>query len=79
MWWNVRDWYWKSCHLALAALPGFTLPGDTSASARYFKQDITTPFVMDDGYLTVPTGDGIGVTPDMNFLDSITTSKEVIV
>jgi O-succinylbenzoate synthase len=34
---------------------------------------------MNDGCLTVPTGDGIGVTPDMNFLDSITTSKEVIV
>jgi O-succinylbenzoate synthase len=34
---------------------------------------------MDNGCLTVPTGDGIGVTPDMNFLDSITTSKEVIV
>ena len=53
----------RAANLALAALPGFTLPGDTSASARYFKQDITTPFVMDDGYLTVPTGDGIGVTP----------------
>jgi O-succinylbenzoate synthase len=64
--------------LALAALPGFTLPGDTSASARYFKQDITTPFVMDDGYLTVPTGGGIGVIPDMEFLDSITTFSEVI-
>jgi O-succinylbenzoate synthase len=34
---------------------------------------------MDDGYLTVPSGDGIGVTPDMNFLESITTLKEVIV
>ena len=68
----------RAANLALAALPGFTLPGDTSASARYFKQDITTPFVMDDGYLTVPTGDGIGVTPGMNFLDSITISKEII-
>jgi O-succinylbenzoate synthase len=68
----------RAANLALAALPGFTLPGDTSASARYFKQDITTPFVMDDGYLTVPTGDGIGVTPDLDFLDSITRSKEVI-
>ena len=68
----------RAANLALAALPGFTLPGDTSASARYFKQDITTPFVMDDGYLTVPTGDGIGVTPDMPFLDSITISKEII-
>jgi O-succinylbenzoate synthase len=69
----------RAANLALAALPGFTLPGDTSASARYFRQDITIPFVMDNGCLTVPTGDGIGVTPDMNFLDSITTSKEVIV
>jgi O-succinylbenzoate synthase len=33
---------------------------------------------MDDGYLTVPTGYGIGVTPDMEFLDSITTFSEVI-
>ena len=68
----------RAANLALAALPGFILPGDTSASARYFKQDITTPFVMNDGYLTVPTGDGIGVTPDINFLDLITISKEII-
>jgi o-succinylbenzoate synthase len=68
----------RAANLALAALPGFTLPGDTSASARYFKQDITKPFVMDDGYLTVPTGAGIGIEPDLDFLDEITRSKEVI-
>jgi O-succinylbenzoate synthase len=68
----------RAANLALAALPGFTLPGDTSASARYFKQDVTTPFVMEDGYLTVPNKPGIGVEPDMDFLDSITRSKEVI-
>jgi O-succinylbenzoate synthase len=68
----------RAANLALAALPGFTLPGDTSASSRYFKQDITTPFVMDDGYITVPNKPGIGVEPDMDFLESITTSKEVI-
>jgi o-succinylbenzoate synthase len=68
----------RAANLALAALPGFTLPGDTSASARYFKQDITKPFVMDDGYLTVPTGPGIGIEPDLDFLDEITRSKEVI-
>jgi O-succinylbenzoate synthase len=68
----------RAANLALAALPGFTLPGDTSASARYFKQDITTPFVMEDGYLTVPNKPGIGVEPDMDFLDSITRSKEII-
>jgi O-succinylbenzoate synthase len=68
----------RAANLALAALPGFTLPGDTSASSRYFKQDITTPFVMNDGYLTVPTGPGIGVEPDLDFLDEITTAKELI-
>jgi O-succinylbenzoate synthase len=68
----------RAANLALAALPGFTLPGDTSASARYFKQDITSPFVMEDGYLTVPNKPGIGVEPDMDFLESITRSKEVI-
>ena len=67
----------RAANLALAALPGFTLPGDTSASSRYFKQDITTPFEMNDGYLNVPTTPGIGVTPDMDFLNSITTSKEL--
>jgi O-succinylbenzoate synthase len=68
----------RAANLALAALPGFILPGDTSASARYFKQDITTPFVMDDGYLTVPTGPGIGIEPDLEFLNSITKSKEIV-
>ena len=68
----------RSANLALAALPGFTLPGDTSASARYFKQDITKPFVMDDGYLTVPTGPGIGIEPDLEFLNSITKNKEIV-
>jgi O-succinylbenzoate synthase len=68
----------RAANLALAALPGFTLPGDTSASSRYFKQDITTPFVMNDGYLTVPTGPGIGVEPDLDFLDEVTTAKELI-
>ena len=68
----------RAANLALAALPGFTLPGDTSASARYFKQDITKPFVMDDGYLTVPTGPGIGIEPDLDFLNSITKNKEIV-
>jgi O-succinylbenzoate synthase len=68
----------RAANLALAALPGFTLPGDTSASARYFEQDITTPFVMENGYLNVPNTAGIGVEPDMEFLEAITTHKEII-
>ena len=47
----------------LAALPGFTLPGDTSASDRYYRVDVTEPFVLQDGQLPVPTGPGIGVDP----------------
>ena len=36
----------RAANIALAALPGFTLPGDTSASDRYYKTDITEPFVL---------------------------------
>ena len=51
----------RAGNLALAALPGFTLPGDTSASDRYYHRDLTEPFVMEDGRLAVPTGPGLGV------------------
>lgn len=52
----------RAANVALAALPGFTLPGDTWASARYFAEDLTEPFVLDGGRLRVPTGPGSGVT-----------------
>jgi len=68
----------RAANVALAALPGFTLPGDTSASSRFFLKDITEPFVMQDGYLEVPNTVGVGRTPDLEFLDSITTYKETI-
>jgi len=68
----------RAANVALAALPGFTLPGDTSASSRFYHRDITEPFVMEDGYLHVPQGVGIGVTPDLDFLESITSHKETI-
>ena len=48
----------RAANVALAALPGFTLPGDTSASDRYFRTDVTEPFVLDDGHLRVPTCPG---------------------
>ena len=52
----------RAMNVALAALPGFTLPGDTSASDRYYAEDLTEPFVLNDGRLAVPTGPGSGVT-----------------
>ncbi|MGH9118295.1 MAG: o-succinylbenzoate synthase [Acidimicrobiales bacterium] len=68
----------RAANLALAALPNFTLPGDTSASDRYYRRDITPPFVLDDGRLPVPTGPGIGVSPLTDALDEVTTSVEVV-
>lgn len=61
---------------ALAALPGFTLPGDTSASGRYYRADITAPFVLEDGHLTVPMGPGLGVVPEADRLAEVTTATE---
>ena len=62
----------RAANVALAALPGFTLPGDTSASDRYYHADITEPFVLRDGHVDVPTGPGIGVEPDAGRLDELT-------
>jgi O-succinylbenzoate synthase len=63
----------RAGNVALAALPNFTLPGDTSASDRYFRQDITEPFVMREGRLAVPAGPGLGVTVNMEVLEEATT------
>jgi O-succinylbenzoate synthase len=66
----------RAANVALAALPNFTLPGDTSASDRYFHTDVTEPFVLDDGYIPVPTGGGIGIDPIPELLEAFTTSVE---
>jgi O-succinylbenzoate synthase len=54
------------------------LPGDTSASNRYYHDDITEPFVLHDGRLRVPAGPGLGVRIDEARLDEVTTSVEVV-
>ena len=53
----------RATNVALATLPNFTLPGDISASARYYREDIAEPnFVLnDDSTLSVPSGPGRGV------------------
>jgi O-succinylbenzoate synthase len=65
----------RAANVALAALPGFTLPGDTSASGRYYLTDITEPFVLDEGHLKVPNGPGIGLDPLPDRLAEVTTSS----
>lgn len=68
----------RAANVALAGLPNFVLPGDTSASNRYYEQDLTAPFVLENGHLRVPTGPGIGVEVLMDVLDEFTSSTELI-
>lgn len=64
----------RAHNVALASLPGFTLPGDISASARYWARDIVSPeFEVADGEMAVPTGPGIGVELDMDQINALTT------
>jgi O-succinylbenzoate synthase len=68
----------RAANVALASLPNFTLPGDTSASSRYYAQDVTEPFVLENGTLKVPEGPGLGVAPLPDVLNEITTSIKTI-
>ncbi len=68
----------RAGNIALASLPNFILPGDISASRRYYKEDIVDPaFEIDsDSMMPVPTGLGIGVEILMERLERVTVSKE---
>ncbi len=67
----------RAAQLALASLPGFTLPGDISATERYYVPDITPPFRLnpEDSTITVPTGLGLGVEVDMTELEAVTLRR----
>ena len=64
----------RASNLALAALPGFTLPGDISASERYYVEDITEQrFTLNsDSTITIPDGPGLGVSLDRSALERAT-------
>jgi O-succinylbenzoate synthase len=67
----------RASNLAVASLPGFILPGDISASDRYYRRDITNErFVLnEDSTITVPNGPGLGVTIDHDTLKQFTLSE----
>jgi O-succinylbenzoate synthase len=64
----------RAQNLALAALPGFVLPGDISASSRYFAEDITEPFELDNGCLAVPD-QPVTVLPEVLGRYTVSTRK----
>jgi O-succinylbenzoate synthase len=70
----------RAHNIALSTLPGFTLPGDVSASKRYWKRDIIVPAVeiSPQGSITVPTAPGFGYEIDFDYLKSITVREEAL-
>ncbi|MFC1499735.1 o-succinylbenzoate synthase [Candidatus Zixiibacteriota bacterium] len=71
----------RGYNLALASLPGFTLPGDLSPSARYWERDIVTPeWTMEhDGMVILPLDQpGTGVAVDSQFVESLTLRSAVL-
>lgn len=69
----------RAANAALAALPGFTLPGDVSAASRFYHRDIVTePAMLEDGHVRVPSGDGLGVEIDHAALEDFTVAREIV-
>ncbi|MFQ3544722.1 o-succinylbenzoate synthase [Halobacillus rhizosphaerae] len=68
----------KAHNLALSSLENFSIPGDLSSSCRYFYKDIVTPSIqVENGEIDVPSGPGIGVEVNEEFLRSLSTSNYV--
>jgi o-succinylbenzoate synthase len=67
----------RAHNLALASLPNFKLPGDTSASDRYWHRDIISPAVEMDthGFITIPEQPGIGYPVDLDYVESLVTKR----
>ncbi|SHF25602.1 o-succinylbenzoate synthase [Desulforamulus putei] len=67
----------RAHNVALTTLPGFTLPGDTAASSRYWEQDIIQPEVtVEKGLIQVPDRPGIGYEPVREIIDQFTLYSE---
>jgi o-succinylbenzoate synthase len=71
----------RAHNIALSTLPNFTLPGDVSASRRYWVQDIVEPEVVvsPQGTIRAPSGPGIGFQPRLDRIDKLTVRTEQLV
>ena len=70
----------RAHNIAMSTLAGFTLPGDVSASARYWEEDIIEPAVKvsSRGTIKAPDGPGIGFAVDVPRIEALTVRKETI-
>jgi len=70
----------RAHNIALSTLSGFTLPGDVSASGRYWEQDIIEPpvSVSRAGTIIAPTGTGIGFEVNEAFVDALTVRRDTV-
>lgn len=70
----------RAHNIALASLPGFTIPGDISASTRFWEEDIISPeVVVENGFITVPTSPGIGFSINEKRLQATVLRKSKII
>jgi len=67
----------RAHNIAMSTQSNFSLPGDVSASARYWHEDIISPevTVTPQGTINVPHGPGIGFAPRPDRIDSLTVRK----
>jgi len=68
----------RALNLAVAALPGCNLPPDLGPSSRYYARDLTPPFESRGGTMIVPSGPGLGVSPDPEALDDMTINQRTL-
>ncbi|HJZ51072.1 MAG TPA: o-succinylbenzoate synthase [Candidatus Acidoferrales bacterium] len=70
----------RAHNIAMSTLPNFTLPGDVSASRRYWTEDIIEPEVevTPQGTIRVPTAPGIGYAPRLDRIEALTQQREVL-
>ena len=65
----------RAVNLAVAALPGCTLPPDMGPSSRYFAEDLTPPFEAVRGTMAVPDAPGLGTAPRPDVLERATVDR----
>ncbi len=70
----------RAHNIALSTLPGFVLPGDVSASRRYWTRDVIVPpvEVTPRGTIAVSDGPGFGYAVDFDFLRAIAVREEIL-